>query len=92
MKPPYEKYRKKPEEKATNVNALVPDHLKSVLDFVAAEEKDSFTGLVLEGLGRVLEDRVSDPEFHSRYMSHLDSESERIEEARRLFTDSLVTD
>ncbi|HUD10050.1 MAG TPA: hypothetical protein VMR28_00055 [Candidatus Saccharimonadales bacterium] len=85
MKPEFEKYRGEKGEKRHPVNVAVPLPLRDLLEFVATEESDSFSGIVIEGLGRVIEDRQSDPEFTVQFLAHLDERSQSIEEARQRF-------
>lgn len=85
MKPDFEKYRGKKGEEKHAVNVLVPVPLRDLLEFIAKSESDTISGMVLEGLGRVLEDRQIDPEFNTNYLTYLDEQAESIEQARQRF-------
>lgn len=88
MNPDYEKYRGKKGEDKRAVNVLVPGTLHSALEFIANSEGDSFSGMVLEGLGRVFEDRKTDPEFTTKFLASLDEQAKSIEQTRQQFLDS----
>jgi hypothetical protein len=65
MQPGFEKYagdRKTPKD---SVTFRLPAHLKNELELIAEFEDDSLSGLLIEGVGRVLEERRRDPSHES---------------------------
>ena len=60
MKPQYEQYRTKGNKQHTNLKGFrLPVALYGQLESLAAIEGDSVTGLVIEGIARVIEDRAN---------------------------------
>ena len=64
MHPDFEHYRDEAKGKGaenTTITARVPAHLKEFIEFLADVEGDgSYAPLVIEGLARVFEDRLSE--------------------------------
>jgi hypothetical protein len=63
MKPEFEKYRGDRGTAKDMVSFRVPVTLKTEVELVALAESDTISGLMIEGLARVLEDRKSDPNY-----------------------------
>jgi len=61
MKPEFSQYRTKLSERPTSVR--LPQELSQAIELIAALENDSISGIMIEGLARVVNDRRSDPEY-----------------------------
>ena len=61
MKPEFNQYRTKLSERPTSVR--LPQELSQAIELIAALENDSLSGIMIEGLARVVNDRRSDPEY-----------------------------
>ena len=70
MKPEFESYRAGAKA-GTPTSIKLPPELQRKLGLVADVEKDSLTGLLIEGAVRVLQDRQNDPEFPAQVESHM---------------------
>lgn len=63
MKPQYEQYRSGRKDVKEQTSAKLPPEIKAEAELIAAVEDDSLTGLIIEGLVRVIDDRKQDPNF-----------------------------
>lgn len=61
MKPEFNQYRTKLSERPTSVR--LPQELSQAIELIAALENDSLSGIMIEGLARVVNDRRSDSEY-----------------------------
>lgn len=71
MKPEFEKFRTKSSGNPNSVR--VPDELLNAIELIAKIEDDSFSGLVIEGLVRVLDDRRNDPTYMQSLIDRYES-------------------
>lgn len=72
MKPEYEGYRGKRDEPKDVISARVPVWLKVKGEQAAVVDGDSLSGLMIEGLVRVIEDREQDPQFRENLKTALE--------------------
>jgi len=73
MKPEYEIYRRRGEP-FTPVSLKMPEGLKEQLDLIVSLEGDTITGIMIEGIARVIEDRRDDPEIQAKIQKRLEEQ------------------
>jgi hypothetical protein len=61
MKPDFEKFRTKSSGNPASVR--IPDELQKIAELIANVEDDSLSGIIIEGLARVIDDRRSNPSY-----------------------------
>ncbi len=79
MKPEFEKYRGERKTPKEITAARLPADLKAEAELIAAAEDDSLTGLLIEGIARVIEDRRSDPDYSSSIRLSLEAQAQDLE-------------
>ncbi|MBP9738892.1 hypothetical protein KBD20_04340 [Candidatus Saccharibacteria bacterium] len=73
MRPEFEKYRGNGRVKKEMTAVRVPVDMRNEAELVALVEGDNLTGLMIEGLARVLEDRRSDASFTAKLSAALEN-------------------
>lgn len=81
MKPEFEVYRGDKSTRKDVTSVRLPAGLKGAAELIALGEGDSLTGLLIEGLARVVQDRRSDPNFGDSLRTALDSRAQAAQEA-----------
>lgn len=82
MKPEYEKYRGPDMTRLASPSSVrIPEELVRAGELFARLEGDSFTGLIIEGLARVVEDRMGDPAYMAERMAEFTGQLDVLREA-----------
>lgn len=80
MKPQYEQYRSGRKDAKESTSAKLPPEIKAEAELIAAAEDDSLTGLIIEGLVRVIQDRKQDPDFIASIRETISNQVDDLEE------------
>jgi hypothetical protein len=69
MHPDFAYMKPDPEQDTVQINVRAIPEVRRLLHYIAQldDGSDGIGGVVLEGIGRVIEDRLLDPEYRARY-------------------------
>ncbi len=82
MHPDYETHRLKRGQPRHAINTLVPKELYDAVVAVSEMEDDNVSGLIVEGLRRVIEERRSDPDFTKKLATMIEQRQQDIDRLR----------
>lgn len=82
MHPDFERHRLKKGQPRHAVNILVPKELYDAVETVSSMEDDSVSGLIIEGLVRVIKERQNDPNFIRKLEATIERRQQDIDQLR----------